>query len=185
MKPEESYRAKIDPFFEKYFDVDREVSSDCGKYRIDYLLRCKESNAVFGVEVKSEVRKRGRDFALYIKQAQNYRSAYWNSKRFGLVNTIVFITPAVSNFITNVNPDNCITIPKNGLNVIYAEILHPLEHPHNNFHTFLGELCEIGEIKSFTNNTGNHFQFIYRGKTIWSSLNKLHKKNHETYFIPK
>ena len=60
---------KIDKTLEKYFDIETECVSFCKKKRIDYILRCKKSDALFGLEVKNTYRKRGNDIGKFAKQS--------------------------------------------------------------------------------------------------------------------
>ena len=95
MKPEQIYREKINKVLLKYFDLDEEVKSLNGK-RIDYILKCKKTNAIFGLEVKSEMHKRGIDVANYLDQAKCYASEFWMTKFTDKpINVLIFITPAI------------------------------------------------------------------------------------------
>jgi hypothetical protein len=177
LKPEEHYRAKIDKYLERYFIIDREIKSVCSRYRIDYILQCKESKKLFGLEVKSEKRMRGNDFGKYLKQASNYSSCEWYSQ-FGKVKVLIFITPAISNSFINITKMEYL----NGKEIYYSQ--HDRNHEHSNVAGLIGQICNIGEIRSFKGYYGNHyFSIMYRNKTLWSSRlkGKIHEVNYNFY----
>jgi len=176
IKPEEEYRNKIDAHLQRYFNIDREIKSICGKYRIDYILECKLSKKLFGLEVKSENRMRGNDFGKYLNQARNYSNCEWHS-RFGKVKVLIFITPAISNSFINIVKMDFL----NGNEIYYSQ--HQRNHEHSNVNGLIGQICNIGEIRSFTNYRGKYFAFIYRNKIIWSSTikTKIHEENYNFY----
>jgi hypothetical protein len=176
-KPEEYYRAKIDKYLTMYFIIEREIKSVCGRYRIDYVLQCKESKKLFGLEVKSEKRMRGNDFGKYLKQASNYSDCEWYSK-FGKVKILIFITPAISNSFINITKMEYL----NGKEIYYSQ--HDRNHEHSNVGGLIGQICNIGEIRSFKGYYGNdYFAFMYRNKTLWSSRlkGKIHEVNYNFY----
>lgn len=176
LKPEEQYRQKIDPWLEKYFNLDREVWSVCGKYRLDYILQCKLSKALLGLEVKSEERMRGNDFSKYLNQARNYTDYKWSSK-FGVTKALIFITPAISNHYINITKMEYL----NGKEIYYSK--HDRNHEHSNVNGLIGGGFNIGEIRSFENYFGKYFAFMYRNKVIWKSSlkDKIHHENYKFY----
>jgi hypothetical protein len=176
LKPEEQYRQKIDPWLEKYFNLDREVWSVCGKYRLDYILQCKLSKALLGLEVKSQERMRGNDFGKYLNQARNYTDYKWSSK-FGVTKALIFITPAISNHYINITKMEYL----NGKEIYYSQ--HESHHSHSNVNGLIGQICNIGEIRSFNHCLPNYFSFIYRNKVIWTSSHrdKIHQVNYDFY----
>jgi hypothetical protein len=177
IKPEEEYRNKIDKHLSQYFDIEREIKSVCGKYRIDYILQCKLSKCLLGLEVKSENRMRGNDFGKYLKQASNYSDCEWYSK-FGKVKVLIFITPAISNSFINITKMEYL----NGKEIYYSQ--HDRNHEHSNVGGLIGQICNIGEIRSFKGYYGNdYFSFMYRNKTLWSSRlkGKIHEVNYNFY----
>ena len=96
---ENEYRQQIDKHFNDFFEIEREVRST-NKKRIDYILKCKYSGVLFGVEVKSTERMRGVDIGKYILQASNYYNEFWKTKFSETpCRVLIFITPAISNFI--------------------------------------------------------------------------------------
>ena len=75
--PENDFRIKIDKHLRQYFDLEIECWSKCKTKRIDYILRCKTSGAIFGLEVKNTYRKRGNDIGAFALQASQYSQLYW------------------------------------------------------------------------------------------------------------
>jgi hypothetical protein len=178
LKPEQLYREKINKHLQKYFVIEEEVKSKCKKYRIDYVLKCKKSGALFGLEVKSEDRMRGNKFGEYLKQASNYSSATWCSAYFGETKLLIFISPAISNSFINIREKKIIN------NQEYYISFHDSKHEHSNVNGLIGQICNIGEIRSFINyNNQPYFAFIYRNKIIWSSnlWSKTHTNNYKFY----
>jgi hypothetical protein len=176
LKPEEHYRAKIDKYLERYFNIEREVKSVCGKYRIDYILQCRTSKCLLGLEVKSENRMRGNDTGKYMKQASNYSHCEWYSK-FGKVKVLIFITPALSNSYINITRMEYL----NGKEIYYSQ--HERNHEHSNVNGWIGEWGNIGELRSFNAYYGKYFAFILKNKVIWKSSYKakIDKTNYDFY----
>ena len=185
MKKEEQYRLMIDPYFERYFNVEREVWST-GKRRIDYVLQCKESFKLFGVEVKHLEHMRGIDIGAYIKQASDYSNHFWKTK-FAIkpIKLMIFITPAISNFIKQVEPKSKLLLSpswyhgqqQSNIKGEYYQAFHRSDHDHSNVNSMLSAFS-IGEIKSIN----NKIKFIYSNKLIWTSCNKWSPRLHSDNF---
>jgi len=184
---EQLYRQKIDPYFHKYFNVETEVWSVCGK-RIDYVLKCKEYGVLFGVEVKHTEHMRGTDMGEYLKQASGYSEMYWKTKFASTAVKIpIFITPAISNTIkqiipeskVNIAPNWCDGIPHNEYTAEYYQTFHKQNDKHSNVHGMISSAFGIGEIKTID----NHFVFMYANKPIWqNNYNRLHITNYNFYW---
>lgn len=182
MKPEESYRSRIDRHLLNYFELQEEVWSE-EKKRIDYVLKCKKSGALFGLEVKRAEISRGRDLALYLKQAQHYSKMRWKHKFKGSNRLIVFIAPSVSQQFLQI--DREYKAIRKGTNRWFYPAKHDIFHKHHNINSLIGELCNVGEVKNQVGYPRGvkqfYFSFIFRNKEIWSSLYGLNKKNYEHY----
>ena len=189
MKKEEQYRSMIDPHFEEHFNVQREVWST-EKRRIDYVLQCKETHALFAVEVKHLEHMRGVDIGAYIKQASEYSNHYWKTK-FAIkpIKLMIFITPAISNFIKQVIPKSKVLLypywhhgeQESNIKEEYYQSFHRSDHNHSNVNSMLSAF-NIGEIRKIN----NAICFIYANKLIWRSKypwnnRKLHKENYDMY----
>jgi hypothetical protein len=72
MKPEDRYRKIINSHLIKKFEMEFEVWSECMTKRIDYILKCRESGYLFGLEVKSKEHLTGTKLGEYLKQASSY-----------------------------------------------------------------------------------------------------------------
>jgi hypothetical protein len=177
MKPEEKYRKKIDLHFQKFFEIEREVKSFCGNGIIDYILKDKHSDALFGVEVKKESIKRGTNFGNYAKQASRYTTYEWNHKFDGSKKLLIFITPAISSkFIELVYDDYGILDVKKINNSNYYRPRHDIDFKHHNLNGFLSETLNIGEIKTINKGQKSEFfAFIYKSKIIWRSFHYFSK----------
>lgn len=187
MKSEEEYRSKIDPFLESYFYIDREVWST-EKRRIDYILKCKESGALFGLEVKSDLFKRGQTLGEFVKQAHEYSTMHWRSK---FTNTatkvIVFIAPAISNSVKQVDPCSRVILKPSwyrgeanyNLTGEYYQVTHKAEDKHSNVHSMLSTLGGFGEVRKFE----GKIHFMFNNKVIWKNnkINRLHEVNYNFY----
>jgi hypothetical protein len=165
LKPEAEFRDRIDKVLDQYFEKEIEVVSVCKSKRIDYVLKCKTSGVIFGLEVKSMQRMRGQKFGLYLKQASNYSSLLWNTK-FGKIKLLIFISPAISNSFINVKEKIFIN------DIEYYISQHNSNHEHSNVNSFIGDVFNIGEIRQFKENNKSLFKFMYRNKVIWESNSK-------------
>ena len=186
MKPEEEYRVKIDQFFEKYFNIDREVWST-EKRRIDYVLQCKESGSLFGVEVKHENHMRGIGMGEYLLQAHDYSKMKWKTKFTDYpTKLLIFITPAISNTVKQVIVESKILLDRSGdykdaysgLREHYM-VRHESTHEHSNINSWIAAFG-IGEIRCYD---PNYFAFMFNNKPIWRSYkkNRTHPKFYNFY----
>lgn len=178
MKPEEIFRAEFDKHIEKYFEVEREVQSECKTGRIDYILRCKETYVMFGVEVKSYDLKRGEKYGKFLNQAGRYTKLFWNSKNWGRVQVPVFIAPALSLHFVNLEEnweaniiENAKFIEKSGYETTrdYVPVRHHPRFKHSNMNSLIGECFNVGEIKGYKHHSqGFTFSFLYRNYELWT-----------------
>lgn len=176
---ESEYRYKIDQYLKKYFDIDREVRSICGKSRIDYVLRCKNTGAIFGLEVKANNHFRGEKIGLYLIQAYKYSEMYFNTKFIKNESKIlIFISPAISNFIKQIVPESIEKRRINGEGAEYCKIFHKSDHLHSNVNSMIGAF-NVGEVRQRKYN--NSFYFSFKNKVIWSSNGGLNEKNYKFY----
>lgn len=82
-------------FLKKYFIVASEVWSKCGNRRIDLVLVHKtdiEKKYPIGVEIKVDEKKRGKDLAMWLKQASLYSTLEFN----GFGKCLIVAYPQVS-----------------------------------------------------------------------------------------
>jgi len=186
MKPEEQYRTKIDSYFEYYFNIQREVWS-CEGRRIDYILQCKESNAIFGVEVKHENHMRGEKMGEYLLQAHDYSKMKWKTQFLNEpIKVMIFITPAISNTVKQVVVESKTILNRKFIDGIetewpaeYYQAKHESTHEHSNINSWISAFG-IGEIRKFDQ---RYFAFMFNNKPIWRSYNsnRLHEINYNFY----
>jgi hypothetical protein len=163
----------------KWFYYETEVWSISGKSRIDVVLKCKKTNAIFGVEVKSDKRKRGHDWAQFLMQAKRYSDEkFVTSFAPNPISLLVFITPAMGYYYKNVFVESKQLLPftPEGENIARDYQFFASRHGtegHCNVNTFIGEAFNVGEIRRFEfiakNEKYNLPIFIYRGFTIWKA----------------
>jgi hypothetical protein len=183
MKPEEKYRVKLDKAFEPYFEIYREVRSNCGKGRLDYVLKCKESGAFFGIEVKKNQQKeddrlRGNDWGKFLKQAEGYTKMSFNKKHPEIPNKIlIFITPSLSTYFKEVDLNSKTEI--NGYTFFKPK--HEDHQLHSNVNSIVSCGFNVGEIKKLGKGKWQYFGFVFQNKRIWSSRYKLDFNNYEHY----
>jgi len=169
---EQDYRNNIDKVLIKYFDIDTEVWSVCMNKRIDYILRCKKSGVLFGLEVKQKNIHKGTEIGKYLLQASEYSKLVFRSK-FGLTKMLIFISPAISSIYKEIKQETL----KISKGKEYFEIMHPLKSKHSNINSLVGSFG-VGEIRSFEKS----FSFIIKNSEVWSSVNGLNENNYNRMF---
>lgn len=178
---EKEYRYKIDKTLEVHFNIDREVWSVDGTARIDYVLQCKESLALFGLEVKKNMIHRGTEIGKYLKQAERYTKLKFNSK-FNTTEVPIFISPAISEIYKEVKPDSYKFV--SGKETF--EPYHNSDSKHSNINSLIG-CFNIGEIRKFKNRQGPYFSFIFKNSEIWKSDNtygpKINENNYKKMLV--
>jgi hypothetical protein len=177
MKPEEQFRAKIDLYFQKYFYIQREVVSLCGNGRLDYVLHDKESDAVFGVEVKKEEIKRGMNFGNYAIQASRYTDYEWKHNFDAPQKMLIFIAPSLSSKFIEIykNDNGVLDLKKHGM-FNYYRPKHEIDNEHHNLHSLFSTALKIGEIKTINKGQkSEYFAFLFKSKAIWRSCTQYHK----------
>lgn len=134
------------------------------KFRIDIICRHVDCNRYFGIEIKLNEKKRGKDLANWIKQASNYHNCNWGE--FGKL--IIFAAPQIS-----------IDYLREGVKMSQHEECRHLIN-HNNVSTFLGQFG-IGEILRYRDEKistllFSHTSFIlYDGRTRTINKNLIEK----------
>lgn len=185
MKPEESYRAKIDKWLEAFFYIEREVNSVQGRC-IDYVLTCNTSGVMFGLEVKKNGQFRGVEAGKYLKQAQDYTTHEWITSK-GAQRLPIFISPAISNSYKEIRMESLQQEWENAFSSpteTYVSKHHHL-HEHSNMNSLIGHVCGVGEIRKIVGFGGKKcVAFCYMNKIIWrsDSAERLHIKNYKFYF---
>ena len=153
---EDELQRKIKDYLSTWFDVEREVRSTKRK-RIDLVCvhkSDKEKKYPFGIEVKVDKKKRGKDIANWFKQA-----CYYTREDFvGYGRCIIITAPPVSGYYL-----------EEGLRMNKHELGGRLGHCHHNVSTFLGQFG-IGEMQRCNSWQGTGYVFAYNGSVFWNSL---------------
>ena len=79
----------------KHFAVETEVWDITGKSRIDAVVTCKDSGAVFGIEMKHSDKRRGEELGEIIKQCIRYSKTEFKTTN-GYQRIPIFLAPAPS-----------------------------------------------------------------------------------------
>lgn len=160
---EQDYREKIDKYLVDYFYIDREVWSTDKTSRIDYVLECKESCVLFGLEVKDKTIRRGAQVGEYLKQALRYSDLEFDSK-FGVKKIPIFISPAISSIYREVVSGSKRIIDGDE----YWQSYHKENSKHSNVNSLIGSF-NVGEIRTISEINYYYFAFIFKNKLIWRS----------------
>lgn len=149
-------------YLSKYFFVYPEVWSTDGKRRIDIIAIHKSDELriyPIGIEVKRDVKKRGKDLAAWLIQSSDY-----STKNFiGFGKCLIITAPQVSGTYLNEGKD---------MHQHLDEFLNPSKD--NNIATFLGQF-KIGEMQKYvfvdykSKSQSTHYRFVYLGQKIWDS----------------
>lgn len=147
------------------FDVAREVTSQCGRSRIDIVAR--KGDFCAGIEIKLSGQKRGKDLGAWLKQAMRYSGARFVVPQWSddPVEMKIYVFPQLS-----------------GLYLDEGELMH--EHSvlawgsasaQHNVSTMLGSLG-LGELQIYRRvrrwrlkrKPGKYgLQFVFKGKVMW------------------
>lgn len=142
------------------FNIREEVWDDTGKFRIDLIITCKSTGAVFGVECKKPGFKRGSSAGKIVMQCIRYSLLRFNGKRLP-----IFLVPALSKneFVCPVE-----RIDFGGIH-IYKDKHHNDINSHHTFNGFVGEF-NVGEVKKIsTMGFRDHYEFTFLNKIIYST----------------
>ena len=149
-----------------YFYVNTEIWSKCGKYRIDLIIKDKNSEAIFGIEIKKIDYKRGHDIGEHIKQAINYsNSEFIIYDKF--IKIPVFVAPPISyTLLMCPEPETMKIIDGKE----YFHDRHEKTHEHHTVNGMVGALG-IGEIRTYIDiyTKKQYMNFMFSNKIIWSS----------------
>ena len=152
---EEELKKKMQLYLERYFYVEREVTSKDGTSRIDMILVHKSSNKYsFGIEVKLDSKKKGRDLGIWLKQAERY-----TIKEFGKYGKVIVCTyPQITTKFISEGEE----MSKHD---VYG---HSFTACQNNINTFLGQF-KIGELQRYRDrNNIERLRIVYNSKCLWN-----------------
>lgn len=146
-----------------YFNIDQEVWSKDGKSRIDFVLTCKKSGAIFGLEIKKIDKKKGDEVGKIVEQCFRYTNAEFNIS--GTYKKIpIFLAPPLS-YHFFICPEEKEII--NGFE--YFKDRHDKNHEHHSFNGLLGNF-KVGELRTFIYHDKQYIRFMMSNKIIWTNL---------------
>jgi hypothetical protein len=193
---EQELVVKVVNYFSEWFYIKTEIFDDTKKYRIDLVLKCKTTGAVFGIECKKPDIKRGKSAGDIVTQAMRYSLCKFDGKRIP-----IFICPQLSktHFIA---PIKKIHLIDNDSKLLFKNILNQNDINENNLnhfyidrhnsedskdHTFNGFICSfnVGEIRSrYKEDLNTYYNFTFCNQVIYSTekynnqIFGLHKENY-------
>lgn len=147
-------------FFGKWFDVYFEVTSLCGKFRIDLLMYHNsdtQRNYPIGIEIKKNSIKRGTDIGKWCQQAGNYTKVLFDEKY-----ATVFTAPQISGSY----------LEEGKLMAKHDVYAHGYLGAHHNINSFLYKSFGIGELQKFKSvwpRPAERARLVINCKEIWSS----------------
>ena len=154
-------QGKIAAYLDKYFFVFREVWNIGHNFRIDLVIIHRsdiEKKYPIGIEVKLTDKKKGKDLAMWLKQASNYADQQFNV--FG--KCLIITAPQISDYYLREGERMHQHDEKTG----YA----------NNIGTFIGQF-NIGELQKYED---KYMRIVFKGQIIWESrYNEFHSNNYE------
>lgn len=163
MSAENQFRVKLDKVLNRYFELDVEVWCLSKKYRIDYVLKCKTSGLLFGLEVKSQEHFNGSRSGKYLKQAEQYTHEAWLTKFSDIAAILpIFICPAISDYYISIHKDVG-RVPIKQQHYEYYPAQHTKDSGHQNMNGLIGAAFDIGELR----NLGYKFGFSFRNNFVW------------------
>ena len=174
---EENFKNKLHAFFYPMFEVQREVTSECGKARIDMLLTV-HGTYHFGLECKKINKKKGEEIGEYIQQAHEYSKLKWRYRNGLFIQAPIFICPALSYDYLLMNEKTFVID-----NQTYHQDRHDKFHRHHTVNGMLG-VWNVGDVRK--NKFG--FQFSMNNKSFYDYRSyrndisaQVHEINYNTY----
>jgi hypothetical protein len=155
---EKKLQELIAGYLSKWFYVQREVWSTDHKRRIDIVILhkkyLKDFSYPIGIEVKVDAKKRGKDLAEWLKQAQDYSTK--DFKGFGKI--MVCTYPQIAGKYMEEGTD----ISKHDINSCDRLACH------HNVNTFLGQFG-IGELQRYKIGQNGFLRIVFKSYPIWDS----------------
>lgn len=177
MKTEKEFVDELEKRFLNYFEVQREVWSECKTSRIDMLLSV-DGKYHFGLECKNPDKKRGEQIGNYIQQAHRYTQLKWMYRTDIYVQVPIFICPPLSYKYFLLNEHETTIDGKD----YHADRHHKL-HKHHTINGFLSA-WNIGEVRNtelgyqFSMANKPYFEYKAYGNNVFS---EVHEINYNTY----
>jgi hypothetical protein len=153
----------------KHFAVKTEVTDITGKCRIDVIAVCRETQAVFGVEMKHSDKRRGEELGKIIQQCSRYANTLFPNHMGRYVKVPIFLAPPLSYNILVMNEKSIIFEGQE-----YIKDRHKRTDTHHTINGMLGTF-NVGELRNFE----YKYAFMFSNKVIWDNRAKLHRSNYE------
>lgn len=179
MQKEKEFSGKVVNILYSWFNFKSEIWSKSKKYRIDYILTCKDNEDInFGIEFKQLNHKKGEEIGSHLLQSFRYTMEEWEVKEGVFKQIPILLCPPISY--------TYLICPKEESKIIFDSTYYklPREHFHDRHeknhehHTVNGMIgvFHLGEIRTFETKHGKKIRFMFSNKTIWSS--ELHWNEH-------
>ena len=154
---------KLELRLSEYFDITKEVWTECHTGRIDMVLECKESHKPLGLEVKRINKKRGNDMGLLIMQAHEYSKKNFEVNQ-SFIKIPVFVFPALS-YDYMICPEEMKIID----GVEYFRDRHDKNKTHHTIQGFIG-VWNVGELRVFEKRDKfKYIRFVFNNQEIWTN----------------
>lgn len=165
---------------QNWFNVYKECKTQCKKGRIDLIIECKQTKALFGIEIKKIDKKKGNDMGLLIKQAHRYSNLFFKIKD-KIQKIPIFIFPALS-YDYLICPEKMIVVK----NEEYFKDRHNKHFTHHTIQGFLG-VWNVGELRVYKENNNKFIRLVFNNQEIWANepqwnsnqIKGLHKENYQ------
>lgn len=158
--PEKELQGRLIKYFANYFFISSEVTSSCGKRRIDLLMHhYSDTNKQYpiGIELKKTSVKRGINIAEWCLQASEYTRLIFMNQT-----PLVFIAPQISGWYL----DEGERVAKHNVEKPYSA------GAHNNVNSYLFKAHGFGELQKFYDYNGiGRFRLVANTYIVWDSLN--------------
>ena len=180
---EKEFRDVVDPYLEKYFNIEREVRSSCGTARLDYVLENKRTGDLFGIEAKQNGKLRGEHMGKNLLQCKRYTSLTWIGNLARHQKVPIFLMPGISEQFIQIDKQDdgwCKKIP--GEFKLFYRAYHSHYHEHHNLNSIISTAFNVGEVKLEYFNGKKEMYFSFNNKIIWSARYGVHKKNYDFLF---
>ncbi len=168
---EKDFANKVINKLQKYFFIQEEIYSKCGKYRIDFVLNDRKNDDVFfGVEFKDNDYKRGENIGSHILQSLRYSLSLFEIQT-GLFRRIpILICPPISyNYLMCPVEESEVELKSKFHNQTVSHF-HDRHTRYSDHHTINGLLgvFNLGEIRTTYQKDKQKIRFCFSNKIVWS-----------------
>jgi hypothetical protein len=176
---ENELQLKISNRLKTWFNVYPEYKTLCKTGRIDFIIECKITKALFGLEIKKIDKKKGNDMGLLIKQAHRYSNSCFTFNNV-TQKIPIFIFPALS-YDYLICPEKMIIVEGEE----YFKDRHTKDFVHHTIQGFIG-VWNVGELRVYKEKENTYIRFVFNNQEIWTNepqwnnpeIKGLHKENY-------